>query len=261
MNKIPAALALANWFTGEEMVQNALTSFVGISNLIDGKTLLYLILMISGSIPGIFNSNKKIKLFFIFILISILFPFISAYLFSIWIQPIFLARHLNVIAIALLIGLSYFIFLYRNLITIIMLSVYIFLSLSGFNDLTKIGIFKFNWRETSNLIYENIIEDSRADNIFLEAQNKEYNFQPLRYYLSQGKRIKNRSISGKLYFPNYIQDYEDILNYSRKDIKYNIWLFDFTYDNVHLLEFSERFDCLRKTSYSAPDAYFIKCEL
>ena len=41
MNKIPAALALANWFTGEEMVQNALTSFVGISNLIDVKTLLY----------------------------------------------------------------------------------------------------------------------------------------------------------------------------------------------------------------------------
>ena len=92
-------------------------------------------------------------------------------------------------------------------------------------------------------------------------QNNEYNFQPMRYYLSQSEK-KNKITIGKLYFPKDIQEANYTVSKEFKDFYFNVWLFDFSNEEINnLISFSARFNCKRKFLYPKKDTHFLKCEI
>lgn len=283
LKKIPHALALADWLSKNEIIQNALISFAGVSIFFDIKSVLFILFMILGIYAGIKFFARKNKEFVIFISILIFLPFTSTLIFSLFYQPILLARHLNAVGIGLYISLAFLIYYARNIISVVILAFFVFLSLISMKDYTRMNVLHIDWKDISRLINRKISSENSKGAILLDIDDKQFHFQPLTYYLNQYHNLNLELNSDELIrsqFPAYYLNkyYKQrsmlvkkriiippnsgfYLNPVKESELYTLWFFNFTGEKEKLEKIVNKFDCRKITDYSSMDVFITQCSL
>ncbi|KKS98434.1 MAG: hypothetical protein UV73_C0002G0148 [Candidatus Gottesmanbacteria bacterium GW2011_GWA2_43_14] len=257
LNKVPAALEMSGWLESDDIFIRAMAVFTGISHSLNPVSVVFILVMALGLIISFTTARNKDNSFLRFMVFAVAGPLIFSYAFSVFFQPILLARNLYAVAVMLFFSMSYALYIKRNVLSPLLLAGYIFFSLTGYDQFSKMGVMKFNWAKASNVIAENIKTNSGTAHFFTDTENQQYNFQPLYFYL---KRDLNLNIYGsdRIFLLDDFRDYKKYMTGIDNQIKF--WLFDFAGDGDSLHKFARRYRCSGINSYRLDGStYFLSC--